>query len=312
MKNFLSSLFMKEIYGGCFDSDDDRDFLGSEISDVKLTDVADLPSSLEFDRKAVTLESQGKTNSCTAQAAGNCLELTYYNFFGNRIRVFTDEIWRYQLDIHPRQGSENMGDYLRSPFRAMVHMTEHENRVPATYYDAKGRIAVSNFAKIDKDPDIFRQWLYAGFAIAVSGNVLKNNLGTSNWYRAKKEGYLSFPEGWNKVGGHAVCVVTGYDFSTENKYFIIGQSYGENYGVFKNGTIRIRAEEIQNLNPSCFICFPEGQNIKQEKVKAAKDIVRAKKIFAIAEIFEWDPNEAALFKNNAHKYAEEARRFLRS
>jgi hypothetical protein len=307
----------KDIYGGAMDEPDERDFLAGSVADVKLKPIPWLPKIVRFDRNAVTLYTQKGTNSCTAQAAANCLEMTYWNLYKKKIHVGvldhdsegTMGMWKYQLRVHPKTGSEDGGDFTRSAFRALVHRSENGG-IPVDG-GLNENVRISAFAKIERDADVFRQWIYAGHAIAVSGDVLRSSVGNSNWYMAKKEGYLAFPKDWKKVGGHAVCILTGYDFSNGNAYFTGAQSYGDDYGVFGDGTFRIRAEEIENLHQSCWVCFPEGQNLHEEKVQAAKDIMRAKKIYAIAEKCEWNTEIAEKIKEKAHELAEQARDFLK-
>lgn len=56
---------MDNEFGGAHDAHDERDFLGGEIADVKLTPVERLPKIVSFNRDGVTLLSQAGTMSCT-------------------------------------------------------------------------------------------------------------------------------------------------------------------------------------------------------------------------------------------------------
>lgn len=310
-------------FGGAWDTADERDFLAAAIVRKELLPPDKLPSVVEFDRTAVTAKTQGDSSSCTAQTGANALEITWFNFTGQRIHIpvlhSEDEeqipMWPYQLDVHPRTGQRGSGDYLRSAFRAIAHRSEN-GVIPAI--DRKTgkptRVAAPYFGKIDKTVVSFRQWIQAGFAIGVSGDVLKSENGRSNWGEAKRFGWLEFPEGWRKVTGHAISIVTAYDFSKDGEGYFTGiNSYGDNDGVFKDGTFRISEHQIKNLNPSAFVVFPEDQ-VKLEKIKAAKNLATAIQIIRKAKKLDFDgvSAEKQAIIDNCAEILVKTKQFIRS
>lgn len=311
-------------FGGAKDTPDERDYVAAEISSVELTPVERLPEVLGFDRSAITLLSQKNTMSCTAQAAANCAEMTYFNLYQDTIHIPVlvpnrdGELgmWEYQLDVHPRTGSRSEGDWTRSAMRALVHRSENGG-IPAIRQETGDAVTIKipTFAKIERHADTIRQWLFAGYAVVVSGDVLLPERGRSNWTIAKQEGYLTFPEGWRKKGGHAVCIITGYDWSNGKREFVVANSYGDNYGHFGNGTFRIHADDVGGLHQSLWVCFPDGDNLDEERLAAADAIRKAKAIWAIADKIAFKKGMAGTsipsIKQGAHNVAEAAREFLR-
>lgn len=306
-------------FGGAMDATDERDYLAGSISTIDLTPVAELPEKLDFDRSAITLLSQKNTMSCTAQGAANAAELTYFNLYGKKIHIPVlgeGGMWDYQLDVHPKTGSRTLGDYTRSAMRALVHRSENGG-IPVIDQDSGDAmtIEIPAFALVEKHADTIRQWLFAGYAVLISGDVLVPEMGRSNWTITKQEGYLTFPEGWRKKGGHAVCILTGYDWSDGKKEFVVANSYGDNYGYFGNGTFRIRANQIKGLHPSCWVCFPDGINVKQEILTAANLKRKMRAIWNIADkatpVSAVCENQLAIIKGAASYAADEARKILK-
>lgn len=309
-----------EIFGGAIeDLPDERDFVAGEIATVALTPVDELPRHLVFDHRKVTKYSQGKTMSCTAQSACNALEITHANATGNTIDVpVLDGIggslsaWRYQLEVYPRTGSTSQGDYTSSGFKALVHRSAEEEGVPALTTDKKVqreiRVKVDAYAKIEKSVDLFRQWLFAGHSIGISCNVLRDpDTGESNFVKARETGWLQFPTNGEKTGGHAMAFVTGYDFreASGDGYFILAQSYGEDYGALGNGSLNLSANDLDKLHEGAYVLLlPE--HISPEKKQCAKDLASCISMLRKANTLGWEESEDT--KNEiVEKIAEQIR-----
>jgi len=263
-------------FGGALDAPDERDFLAGEIADLP----GETPDHVVLDHRAQFLESQKMTVSCTAQSATNALEATYFAKTGVSVKIDAFKQWEYQKNIYPKTAGRK-GDWTRSAMRALVHRSEHEGGIPATTAAGESvKIKVEGFAKIEKTSYEFRKFIANGHAIQISGDVLRESSSKpSNFRIARDLGTLRFNQDWQKVGGHAVAVLRGYDFrpATKPAHFIGGNSYGEKWGFWKNGTFRLPAEELQNLHMSAFVIFIESPK-NAEKIIAAKAILNAKKI----------------------------------
>jgi len=102
---------------------------------------------------------------------------------------------------------------------------------------------ISGYATIKKSE--IKQWLARGYAIVTSGTVT-----STNFKKAKLEGVWGGNDGAS-VGGHAFCLV-GYEGNT----IWASNSYGPTWGFFKNGTFKIKEEDLDALG-TCYIIYDE-------------------------------------------------------
>lgn len=303
--------------GGCLpEVPDDRDFLAGDLSDFLETPLADLPEAIFYKPESADLTSQGDSVACTAHAASNAVEATYFAQTGIPITIDALGQWDYQTKVHPKTSSM-LGDQLASALKALLHRSDTEGGIP--YKDIKEGVAVSptkrlkiaGYAVLPKPltfDDCCRA-LNAGHAVIISGRVLRaQGGGLSNFSVAKKTGWLSFPAGWKNVGGHAFAHLIGYD--RKEGYGICGNSYGEDWGFWKDGTMRLDKKEFANLNPSGFVVFLDDSDSKIKKY--FQQIRLAKAIYAIAN----DITELQLasyvvgIQRNAHMAAERLRALI--
>jgi len=83
---------------------------------------------------------------------------------------------------------------------------------------------------------------------------------------------------------------------------VIGQSYGEGYGFWGNGTLRIRPEEIARLNPSAYVIFIDDKAGKRREIMM--QIAMCKRVLLTADKYlKQNPEfarEVASIQRDAH------------
>jgi len=291
-----------EIGGVLPEIPDERDWLAGDVSDFLDTPLSALPESIRFNPLSADLASQGKTVQCTAHSATNALEATYFVVTGVAVRIDAADQWRYQTEVFPKTANQH-GDQLASAMRAIKHRSDAEGGVPAVESNSgrKIRIRVAGYAKIPLNFDDFCRAQNAGHAVVVSAKVLRPKAGgKSNFALARDTGWLSFPQDWADTGGHAFCHLIGYD--RKERYGVIGQSYGEGYGFWGNGTLRIRPEEIARLNPSAYVIFIDDKAGKRREIMM--QIAMCKRVWLTADKYlKQNPEiarEVASIQRDAH------------
>jgi len=216
---------MKEYYGGVVPSEDNRDFLASNIIGSQLTT---LPKSV---RMITVANNQGLSSetkvACTCYASYNVANILNEIEHHKGIAQRPDIGWRKQKEFGTHSAN---GDLIHTALKSIVqngHITDTPK--PNTSYKIDG------FARVN-DSEL-KQYLAQGFPIITYGPVSK-----TNFNNAKLSGLYKPYDSNPTITHHAFAIVGYYD-----DVFLCMNSYGPDWGVYKDGTFEIKVSDIGNI-----------------------------------------------------------------
>jgi len=218
-----------ENYGGLIEGkEDNRDFQAEHILGSNEYDIPD-----GVDLSCVKPMNQGKTNHCTAYGLTMVHSILQTSEHGKEINLSPEEQWENQLE-YPATATEEIGDYLRSALKSLTKfgLSNPKDEKPIMFY-SKG------FAVIKKDPVGMCRAIAKGLPLYTGGSVTK-----TNFRNAKYKGAWTGNDG-KVTGGHAFMIV-GYNLREE--YFTAINSWGAEWGFYKNGTFRIPFSNAEDLH----------------------------------------------------------------
>lgn len=223
---------------GCIWEPDDRDYLVENILGAEDWETASIPES-------VILDIEEYNQGALAETAYACTTYSTYH----ALKASIEFVRKVNQDLDPLKGFrkqkaygtyiENTGDYLRTAFKSVI-----ENGL---YTESGETLGVEGFALIGYghliDPKKINYYLSKGLALVTSFDIRKGQT-----YKSK--GYLT-PSLGAITGGHAVSI-NGYRSGEK----IISNSYDKGWGKFKDGTFRIKDEDLHLLK-GIYVLYPK-------------------------------------------------------
>lgn len=229
---------LEQELGGAIWEEDDRDYLIEDI--LGADEVYNFPQSFEI---PIEEENQGALKethyACTCYSAYHAVQATLaiVNALDKKLNPL--EGFRKQKTYGTFK--EGVGDYVRTALKSII-----DNGV---IKEDGTKVEIEGYALIGRGKDIshdkLKHFIAKGYGLITTYNLRK----TDDY---KKSGYLT-PSKGAVVGGHAVAI-TGYT----KDYVIIANSYGNNWGKFKNGTFRVKFEDLFQLM-GIYILYPKQQ-----------------------------------------------------
>lgn len=217
--------------GGAIDMPDSRDHLAEQV-------LGSLENTILPERVLLSLLEGNQAAQSATKVACTCFASYHVAEIANELEsgaeITPDFItgWNKQGEFGTRIKE---GDYVQTALKSVV-----KNGLILKDGTVK---KIKGYALIDK-ADI-KSWLARGFAIVTSSVVTH-----TNFANAKKTGKWTGADGPN-VGGHAFCLV-GY----EPGFIRASNSYGPNWGFFKDGTFLIPDALLKDLG-SCYVLYDE-------------------------------------------------------
>lgn len=223
---------------GCIWEPDDRDFKVEDI--LGSEDYSNLPESFVME---IEENNQGALKetayACTCYSTYNALQASIE--FARRINVELDALRGFRKQKEYGTFREGFGDELRTAFKAVIDS--------GVYKEDGETLGVAGYALLGYghliDPDRIRFYLSKGLGLVTSFDIRKN-------LDYKTSGYLKLTQE-SIVGGHAVAII-GY----ENGYFILANSYSDRWGRWRNGTFRVKEEDL-NVLKGIYVLYPKPQ-----------------------------------------------------
>lgn len=213
---------MEEVYGGAIDRPEATDYIDDEI--VGAVDGV-LPLEIKWKTKA---DNQGNSQMCTTFA-------TYH--VG---RILNEIEHQMELKGKPEKGWELQGEFGTRIKGGDYVQTALKSIVKNGLICENGTYQIEGYASVKKDN--LRQRLAQGFPIITSMDVTSTNM------KKAKLGIWGGKDG-KVVTGHAIALV-GY---CEGYYWALN-SYGPDWGVYKDGTFKIDEKDIQEVN-TCYLLY---------------------------------------------------------
>lgn len=222
----------EEIYGGCTDSPDDRDYVADYLLGV--IDTNDLPES--FSLLNTNAKTQGSMN-CTAFALTHCFEILNRIEHGADVILNANEQWQNQKETG---ASDKNGDTLQNAL-----ITLFNNGLKDNYEKTDdGKFKITQFAKVNKNLNSLKHRIHSGLPIYTGGNYTK-----TNFVNARDKGYWTGNDG-DVLTGHAFAIV---GWRNDNELEVLN-SYSRNWGKYKNGTFFIEEKHVNDLY-STYVIF---------------------------------------------------------
>lgn len=221
---------------GCIWEPDDRDYLVEDILGAE--DYSNLPESFVME---IEENNQGALQetayACTCYSTYNALQASIE--FARRMNIELDALRGFRKQKEYGTFREGFGDELRTAFKAVI-----DN---GAYKEDGESLGVEGYALLGYghliDPDRIRFYLAKGLGLVTSFDIRKN-------LDYKTSGYLKLTQE-SIVGGHAVAII-GY----ENGYFILANSYTDKWGKWRNGTFRVKEEDLKVLK-GIYVLYPK-------------------------------------------------------
>ena len=211
---------MEEVYGGCTDTPDDRDFSATHV-----LGAPNSPSPDSIDLLNTESHNQGQTRRCTAYALTHVHEILQRIEHQFKIELDADEQWKNQ---RPGGATEAGGDSLQNALSTLA-----KNGLKDNYGKTEdGFFRITKYAKVDQSFDGWKARLAQKLPIFTGAIVT-----ATNFVNAKKTGYFTGNDGRRK-DGHAFAVV-GY----ENDELVCLNSADRKWGFFRNGTFKIKRKD---------------------------------------------------------------------
>jgi len=231
MQNVVNNqLFMEElIHRRDIDKPDERDYRAEHL--LGAVEGTTPPIELKMMTKA---DDQGNTNHCTTYGTyhvGRILNEIERQMHNDYLHGKPEEGWKLQLAYGT--GSEEDGDYVQTALKSIV-----KNGLICN----EGTFTIDKYARImHKD---IRYYIAKGYPIITSADVTKTNFKSLTF--AHNKGVWSGIDG-PVVGGHCFAII-GF----KEGYLWALNSWGDDWGYFKDGTFLIKDSDIEKLN-SCYI-----------------------------------------------------------
>jgi C1A family cysteine protease len=214
----------EELYGGAVDKPDPRDYKAVHLLGAEIGGLPD-----EVDLFNTNAKNQGNSMKCTAYALTHVFEILNRLEHHLQIVLSADEQWSNQKA--DGGASEAYGDSLQHAMKILKDKGL-KNREKGIDLD---KFTITGYARVNHSENSFKEWLSRGYPIYTGGTYT----GT-NFKLARRTGYWSGIDG-KRISGHAFAIV-GYD----NNGFKALNSYGKDWGKFKNGTFYIPYNKTQD------------------------------------------------------------------
>lgn len=216
-------MFEDTLPSGAYDLPDKRDFDATHIlgaEEVTIPDVIKLP---------LEEGNQGSSVECTLYSSYHAAQIANEIEHKIKLNPSFDLGWEFQGKFGTRTSK---GDSVQTALKSLVKNGLQTN----------GKIyKIEGYAKIEKD--MIDYWLAQGYAIVTSAKTTK-----TNFKKAKHEGI------WGGMDGD---VVTGHAFIISGKepgFKIASNSYGSDWGKFKDGTFKIADKDVVHLG-TCYVVY---------------------------------------------------------
>jgi hypothetical protein len=212
------------------DKPDIRDFAAEYLVGIDSTVP---PIEVKLMTKA---DNQGKTAHCTTYATyhvARILNEIEHNMKGNYLKGKPEEGWKLQLQFGT--GSEEDGDYVQTAIKSIV-----KNGLICE----DGAYQIDSYARVL--PSDINYYIAKGYPIITSSGVTTTNFKSKTFIANK--GVWSGIDG-EVVGGHAWAII-GF----KNGYKWALNSWGDDWGFFKDGTFLVKDEDIKNID-TCYILY---------------------------------------------------------
>lgn len=248
---------MEETYGGAIDCPDERDYWAEQI--LGDNDIV-IPESFRLDLKEGNQATPTTKSSCTLFSAYHAAQIANELEHGKEIDPWFEKGWEEQGKFGTRTSN---GDSLQTALKSLV---KNGLITPDKVYPIDG------YARVEKSK--LKNWLTQKHAIITCADVT-----STNFKKAKYEGIWPGIDGEIKTG-HAFILI-GF----EPGYYIASNSYGSDYGFYKDGTFKIPETLINSLG-STYIIYdhPEVAYIFKDvttKAPFADDIFWAKNAYLV-------------------------------
>jgi len=193
-----------------------------------------LPPKVDLRPCMTTVENQGNSNSCTANAMAGA-----YEYLANRLKGTSDDVSRLFIYYNARDldgdPDKDEGTYLRSCIKVLKkYGTCSEKTWPFDLhrifevphndaYDEASNFLVEDAYRVDLDLDKMRSCLAEGYPFTFGLELF------SSFQKAGANGLIPMPDADAEQhdGGHAMLCV-GY--SDADKVFIVRNSWGDDWG----------------------------------------------------------------------------------
>lgn len=225
---------MNKIYNAKISNTDDRDFIYEEL--INTSDK--LPNIVDYRNELQPVRNQGNQGTCYAQSAAcmkewqekkdyNLNEYLSPQFFYNNRDYMNDDIKENDGD-NGMTGRDvmkilkNIGICKESEYKYDDNnRNDNYNNIPKSIKENALKHRIKSYAKVNTIEGLKNDLYYNGpclIAFPVYGNE-SNLINNPMWIKNNENDKF--------MGGHAMTVV-GYD--DQNNYFIIRNSWGENWG----------------------------------------------------------------------------------
>ena len=217
-----------------------------------------IPKVVDLRPFMTAVESQGNSNSCTANAMAGA-----YEYLDNRINGQSTDMSRLFIYYNAREieGSTNKdeGAYLSDCVKVVrkygacteetwpFTLDEVTSKPPKVAYREAAQFRIEDAASVDIDLDIMRTCLAEGYPFVFGLQLFESFNGAGG-----NGGLVPMPDPNNEkhVGGHAMLCV-GY--SDTDRVFIIRNSWGEEWGDMGYGYVPYEYMVDPNLNHDCWV-----------------------------------------------------------
>jgi len=215
----------EEVPRGAIDLPDVRDYSAEHV-----LGAADIPLPEEV---FLHLEegSQGNSVMCTCFSAYHAAQIANEAEHGTLLTPDFIKGWSLQGEFGTRTKD---GDYVQTALKSLVKNGLHT---------LTGNKPILGYATIEKTYESIQYWLARGYAVVTSMRVTN-----TNFKKAKNEGVWGGMDG-GVVGGHAVTI-SGY----KEDHLIVSNSYGANWGYFRNGTFKVKRQDVPALG-TCYVVY---------------------------------------------------------
>jgi hypothetical protein len=224
---------MKEFYGGLIPSKDDRDFRAEHILGAISATEAELPKEVRLHTEANNQGASSATKvACTCFATYNVA--TILNELEHKFKILQrpSDGWTEQKKFGTHTAN---GDSLNTAFKSIIKNGLLNDQPP---------YKITGFARVNNEE--IKAYLAKGIPVITYGPVSK-----TNFVEAKKSG-LYIPYDKNPtITYHAFAIVGYYD-----DVYLCMNSYGKDWGVFKNGTFELKQKNIKQIGTK-YILFDE-------------------------------------------------------
>lgn len=233
---------MTDLEFGCIleETEDCRDYKLEDLFGTQ--DVNDLPKTHLI--KLIDAKNQGALQvtkyACTCFSSYHSIE-TMLETLTNQL-ITTNPVKGWECQQKYGTYIEGVGDYLKTAFKSLQ---ENGCIADENTYQVHGYASLGWGHMPDIIPKIKRN-LANNLALVTSYTVYSDSK------TQHTKGYLTKSQTLKKVGGHAVCII-GYD----EEGVIILNSYGSKWGIFKNGTFKVKWEDISLLK-GIYVLFPNS------------------------------------------------------